>query len=129
RCEVSIPDKHSDYPIYKLIDSSELGTKANPIVIRDNPTPLGSASNPIDCLRLDNKIVNNRATKIETNTKTLTNLFPAQKTPHSTTKRITSTLTSSSYSKRRPLDTNSVPLKLRRSGRLIKRAKQSVTRK
>ncbi|KAJ5174057.1 uncharacterized protein N7500_001988 [Penicillium coprophilum] len=48
RYEVLIPDKYLDYPIYKLIDSSELGTKAN----------------PIDCLRLDNKAVNDRATKV-----------------------------------------------------------------
>ncbi|EKV04138.1 hypothetical protein PDIP_88570 [Penicillium digitatum Pd1] len=49
-CEVSIPDERSDWPIlviYELIDSSELGTEANPIVIGDDPAPFGSASNPI----------------------------------------------------------------------------------
>ncbi|EKV19134.1 hypothetical protein PDIG_06310 [Penicillium digitatum PHI26] len=47
---VSIPNERSDWPIlaiYELIDSSELGTEANPIVIGDDPTPFGSASNPI----------------------------------------------------------------------------------
>ncbi|CAG8046257.1 unnamed protein product [Penicillium nalgiovense] len=47
---VSIPDERSDWPtlvIHELIDSPELGTEANPIVIGDDPAPLGSASNPI----------------------------------------------------------------------------------
>ncbi|KAJ5474089.1 hypothetical protein N7475_003655 [Penicillium sp. IBT 31633x] len=49
-CEVSISDKRSDWPtlvIHELIDSSELGTEANPIVIEDDYAPLGSTSNPI----------------------------------------------------------------------------------
>ena len=49
-CEVLIPDERSDWPtlaIYEFIDSPDLGTEANPIVIGDNPVPLGSASNPI----------------------------------------------------------------------------------
>jgi hypothetical protein len=33
--------------IREFIDSSDLGTEANPIVIKDDPTPLGSESNPI----------------------------------------------------------------------------------
>ena len=33
--------------IHELIDSSELGNEANPIVIGDDLGPLGSASNPI----------------------------------------------------------------------------------
>ncbi|KAJ5800703.1 uncharacterized protein N7518_002771 [Penicillium psychrosexuale] len=33
--------------IYEFIDSPDLGTEANPIVIRDDPIPLGLASNPI----------------------------------------------------------------------------------
>ncbi|QQK39487.1 hypothetical protein Pdw03_2341 [Penicillium digitatum] len=45
-----IADEPSDWPtlvIHELIDSPEPGTEANPIVIGDNPAPLGSASNPI----------------------------------------------------------------------------------
>ncbi|OQD78027.1 hypothetical protein PENANT_c097G09795 [Penicillium antarcticum] len=47
---VSIPDERSDWPtlvIHELIDAPESGTEANPIVIGDDPAPLGSASNPI----------------------------------------------------------------------------------
>ncbi|CAG8206107.1 unnamed protein product, partial [Penicillium nalgiovense] len=46
----SIPDEPSDWPPLakrELIDSPESGTEANPIVIGDDPAPLGSASNPI----------------------------------------------------------------------------------
>ncbi|KAJ5159052.1 uncharacterized protein N7500_008703 [Penicillium coprophilum] len=145
RYKVLIPDKHLDRPIYKLINSSELGTKANPIMIGDNPTPLGSASNPIEILiyksflalvdkrsginsnylRLVNKALNNRATKvIEDHPITLySQTSQGQKTLYSTTKRTTSKLPSSSYGKRKLSDTNSVPLELRRSRRLIKRAR------
>jgi hypothetical protein len=49
-CEASIPKERSDLPtlvIHTPVDSLKLGTKANPIVIKDDLAPLGSASNPI----------------------------------------------------------------------------------
>jgi hypothetical protein len=33
--------------VREILDLPEPGTESNPIVVRDDPTPLGSASNPI----------------------------------------------------------------------------------